>query len=101
MPGGGVAGFGGDGFTGDGVGVRGNGPDIDSTGTLPRAAAAPGAIGLGRVTCEGALGPCGDVGTRGSGPVGDRGTASVGTRGVGGGTAGRVCVVPAGLGTTG
>ena len=55
--------------------ARGNGPDIEATGTSPRAAAEPGTIGMGRVTCEGAgMGP---VGWRGTGPVGWRGTGPV------------------------
>jgi hypothetical protein len=38
-----------------GVCARGNGPDIDSTGTGPVRSAAPGAIGLGRDACDGAI----------------------------------------------
>src|SRR5690349_909593 len=53
-PVGGVAVRAGTGAVGGGVGARGNGPDSVSTGTGPRAAAAPGAIGLGRDACDGA-----------------------------------------------
>jgi len=53
-----VPGFGIAGMPNDGVASfsRGNGPCIDSTGTEPRAAAAPGMIGIGRDICDDAVG---------------------------------------------
>ena len=74
-----------------GVCARGNGPAIDATGTGPLAAAAPGAIGVGRVTCDGAFVPADGVAGIGEGTPGD-------------GTIGRgpvAPVVPAGAGTRG
>ncbi len=53
-----VPGFGIAGIPNEGVASlsRGNGPCIDSTGTEPRAAAAPGRIGIGRDICDDAVG---------------------------------------------
>src|SRR5262245_7360318 len=38
------------------LGIRGNGPLIDSTGSGARTAAAPGITGIERVACDGATG---------------------------------------------
>ena len=54
------------------IGARGNGPDIDSTGTAPRAAAEPGVIGFGLVACD-------DIGTFGRPGIGTPGRAGDGT----------------------
>jgi len=67
MPGGGRSGASGRAGRGAPPGVRGKGPCIDCTGTGVRCCDAPGWIGLGRVTCDGAVD--GRCGTAGCGPV--------------------------------
>lgn len=75
------------------AGVRGNGPDIDSTGIGPVCAAEPGITGIGRDCCDGA-----GRGIAGTCPVGGRAAAvgpvcRVGSIGCGTACTGPVCRV--------